>query len=272
MMILELHRPVSKTSKANLCFDALASAYDTVDNYGKSVNSEHVNVFWGLAGDNAIKIKFCAEQRIPWLFVDMPYWHRWTIKNLEWSINHAHWRFVPGAFHPTKYHMFNNNRLSDIGVKLDKFELKSTVLLCPSSDTLTRYYLGIDSAHWIAQTTKQIKEKFPQCNIKLRHKPRNLHTSGPDAATTAIETELADCSAVVGLASIALVDAATHGIPTYYTHQGISPTEPIASNLRTLDGQNNSCQQWLNTLANYQYSLKEIADNKLDDILKCYLQ
>ena len=272
MMILALHRPVSKTSKANLCFDALAKAYHTVNNYDKSVNSAHLNVFWGLVENNSSKIKFCVDNRIPWLFVDMPYWHRWTNSNLDWSINNAHWRFVPGAFHPTEYHQFDNNRLSDIEVKLTKLKSSNKVLICPSSDTLTRHCLGIDSATWVQQTIKQAQTQFPHCTVAVRHKPRNAHTSGPDAAKISIEDDLTDCCAVVSLASIAAIDAATHSIPVYHTHQGYSPAQPISNELTILEHKHNSSQQWLNTLSNYQYSLKEIAANKLDDILKCYLQ
>lgn len=272
MMILELHRPVSKTSKANLCFDALANAYETVDNYSNSVNPKRLNVFWGLVGNNSNKIKFCVENQIPWLFVDMPYWHRWTSSNLDWSINNAHWRFVPGAFHPTEYHVFDNNRLQDIAVKLAKLKLGSTVLICPSSDTLTRHCLGIGSAVWVQQAIEQAQTQFPDCQITVRYKPRNTHTSGPDAAKISIEEDLTDCCAVVSLASIAAIDAASHSIPTYYTHSGYSPAQPISVDLANVDRKYNSSQQWLNTLSNYQYSLKEIAANKLDHILKCYLR
>jgi hypothetical protein len=272
MMILELHRPESRTSKANLCFDALATAYETVNNFDASVDPECISVFWGLGGNNSAKIKHCVQSRIPWLFVDMPYWHRWTANNLDWSIAEAHWRFVPNAFHPTAYHEFKNNRLSDIGVSTTEVELKNTVLICPSSDTLTNHCLGFDSNEWILQTVELVKRQFPDRQIKIRHKPRNKYTSGPDAATISIEDELADCCAVVGFSTIALVDAAAYGIPTYYTHSGFSPTEPIGTNLIKFIGKNNNRELWLNTLSNYQYSLKEITANKLDDILKCYLQ
>lgn len=272
MMILELHRPFSKTSKANLCFDALSNAYDTVDNYSNSVNPARLNVFWGLVENNSRKIKFCVDNRIPWLFVDMPYWHRWTSSNLDWSISNAHWRFVPGAFHPTEYHVFENNRLVDIAVKLAKPKLGSTVLICPSSDTLTRHCLGIDSATWVQQTIKQAKQQFPDRRVTVRYKPRNAHTSGPDAAKISIEEDLIDCCAVVSLASIAAIDAASYSIPTYYTHSGFSPAQPIGIDLTNNNGKHNSLQQWLNTLSNYQYSLNEITANKLDYILKCYLQ
>ena len=271
MMIFELHRPESKTSKANLCFDAIASAYKTVDTNG-SISKKHIQVFWGLANDNSTKIKFCVKNRIPWLFVDMPYWHRWTTKNIEWSMNEAHWRFVPNAFHPTKYHVFKNNRLRDIGIMPKKSALKNTVLICPSSDTLTNHCLGIWTKEWVAQTEQLVKKRFPTSRVKIRYKPRNKHTSGPDAATISIDDELLEWSAVVGLASNALVDAATNGVPTYYTHKGHSPTEPIGIDLTKFENNNNSLEQWLNTLSNYQYSLKEVSANKLDDILTCYLQ
>jgi hypothetical protein len=179
---------------------------------------------------------------------------------------------VPNAFHPTAYHEFKNNRLSDIGVGATEVELKSTVLICPSSDTLTNHCLGFDSNEWILQTVELVRRRFPDCQIKIRHKPRNKYTSGPDAATIPIIDDLADCCAVVGFSTIALVDAAAHGIPTYYTHSGFSPTEPIGTNLTKFVIKNNNEKLWLNTLSNYQYSLKEITANKLDDILKCYWQ
>ena len=265
----ELHRPANPSSKANLCFDALAETYNSIDNYSNTVDATKVGVFWGLVGHNSEKIKHCVANRIPWVFVDMPYWHRWTKHDLDWSLSSAHWRFVPNNFHPTSWHEFANTRLDDIGVEIDSKPSSGRILICPSSPTLTRHCIGQTDLEWVKQTTSQLSAYYPDHQIEVRWKPRAHGTSGPDVESVSVTDDLASTDFVVTLASIVGVEAAAQGIPVCATHPMFNPVAPLSFSVGDGPAITNtqSRKKWLNTLANYQYTLDEIKNKKLDNIL-----
>lgn len=268
-MLLDLHYPVDLQSKANLVLNAIAQAYETRKIIGPTkLDKTSIHVFWGLANNNAEKIKKCIEQRIPYIFTDMPYWKRWTKHDPAWSKQHAHWRVIPNSIHVTWIEKFNNNRWQDLGVEINPYNKDGdTILICPSSLTLTKYITGHSDQQWADQVAEHCNKIYPNKLIRIRYKPRAEGTSGPDVEKVSVKTDLKNCYATVTLASMVSVEALISGVPNLITHQNINPAESISTllgeKIQYLDR-----AQWLNTLANYQYNLQEIAQGKIGHIIK----
>jgi len=267
-MLLDLHYPSNKSSKANLVLDAFAQAYDSRAKHIRRVDDDAIQVFWGLANGNAKAIKECQQRRIPYIFTDMPYWHRWTKHNIDWSLEHAHWRIVPNDIHVTWSEQFSYDRLSSIGVELQNWKgVGDKILIAPSSSTLTQHLTGISDKQWADQVAKQCSKLYPDKLIQIRYKPRAQGTSGPDVEQVSVVEDIKNCFATVTLASLVGVEAVMNGVHNIVTHRGTNPADPVSSELNN-DLVNVDRHDWANTLAHYQYSLHEIANNKIGHIIK----
>lgn len=270
-MLLDLHYPVDLQSKANLVLNAIASGYETRKILGPTrLDKNSIHVFWGLGSENARKIKQCQAEHIPYIFTDMPYWHRWTRTDISWSKQHAHWRIIPNSIHVTWTESFDNNRTQDLGVELHPYNKSGdTILICPSSSNLTKHLTGVSDTYWADRVAEQCNKLYPDKLIRIRYKPRADGTSGPDVEKISVQQELQNCFATVTLASLVGVEASVNGIPNLVTVKNVSP----ANSISTLLG--NSIEyhdrtKWVNTLANYQFSLEEIAQGKIGHIIeKC---
>lgn len=268
-MLLDLHYPVDLQSKANLVLNAIAEGYETRKILGPTrLDKNTIHVFWGLGSENARKIKQCEADSIPYIFTDMPYWHRWTRNDIGWSKHHAHWRVVPNSVHVTWQESFNNYRARELGVELLPYKTNGEVILiCPSSPNLTRHLTGLSDTHWADQVAKQCSKLYPDKLIRIRYKPRGQGTSGPDVADVSVAQDLENCFATVTLASLVGVESSVSGIPNLITHQNASPANTISTLLgneieyvdRTI---------WVNTLANHQFNLQEIAQGKIGHIIE----
>ena len=270
-MLLDLHYPIDLKSKANLVLNAFAQGYETRKIIGPTkLDRTSIHVFWGLANNNAEKIKQCIKQRIPYIFTDMPYWKRWTKHDLAWSKQHAHWRVVPNSIHVTWSEKFNNNRCQELGVELNSYSKNGdTILICPSSLTLTKHLTGLSDQQWADQVAEQCSKMYPGKLIRIRYKPRAKGTSGPDVENISVATDIKNCYATVTLASIVGVEASIAGVPNIITHKNVNPASPI-STLLGKEIQYNERADWVNTLANHQYSLTEISQGKIGHIIeKC---
>lgn len=274
--MFDIHEPRDPKSKANLPFAALKARYKTTSINDNSLG-DNIQVFWGLANSgNYLKIKTCIQENRPWMFVDMPYWHRWTKVNPNWSNEFAHWRFVPGSLHPAKdfqIHPYRYER-SIVG----NFErntvgkLRDTILITPSSNTVTRFVADIIESDWIQQAIDLCKVAYPDYRIKVRVKPRAHGTSGPDVASVPIENDLERTAMVIASASMTSVDALAHAIPTATFPAGHSPIgkleRKIGDTPTLLD--ESQCLDRLRVLADHQYSPKEVTSGLLDGLLECY--
>jgi hypothetical protein len=272
MAFFDLHRPADPKSKAHLCFDALAACYETNDVCDlHELGNGKVQVFWGLANNNVQKIKRCQQQNKHWLFVDMPYWDRWTRNNIEWSLAHAKWRWIPGGLHPglTKCWSIITEKLN-IEIATNHAPKGNKLLVCPSSSTVTNFLIGKSDEQWLTETLSKLEIAYPDLNVKVRRKPRAQGTSGPDVAKLSIEEDLADAAATVTLCSICAVDGARLGIPAIATHRQYSPMCDVALDLGEQIKPLTDVVSKLKILSSYQYTTNEVKRGSLNRILKCY--
>jgi len=263
-MLLDLHCPPNQDSKAYFIFDAISNCYETRRKKTRVLDKNAVQVFWGLANGNSQAIYHCEMQKIPYIFVDMPYTHRWTKHDIDWSMQNALWRIVPNNIHITKSQEFDNQRYKDLNIQTKDWNTQgSKILICPSSYALTRHITGLSDSHWADSVAAKCRELYPDLITMIRYKPRANGTSGPDVEPI----DFTNCFATVTLASMVGVEGTLQGIPNLITASGVSPAEDVS----TMLGDPlvyPARQQWINTLANYQYSLDEIKNNKIGHIIE----
>ena len=241
----------NSTSKAIWVLDAFSNTTNSTK-YSCPLYTDGVSVLWGLGKYNFSIAKYCRENNNPWVFTDMPYWGRWMGDNRS----SCYWRVIPNNLHCNWIKDFPNDRFQKLNVKVVDWRKNGKhILVCPSSATVEKFY-GIE--RWTANVVSEIR-KHTDRPIKIRHKPRNKHTSGPMAATVPFEEDCKNAWAVVTSFSIAGVEAACLGIPVFAHILG--PCGVLGNiNLTTIENPLFVDRtEWLNTLAYYQYTEDEIS-------------
>jgi len=268
-MLLDLHYPPDPNSKACLVLDAIANAYENRKQmFTNKIDKNSIQVFWGLANNNAIKIKQCKDNNIPFIFTDMPYWNRWTKHDVSWSKNNAHWRIIPNNFHITCVEDFKNNRAKELGIVLNEFKSNGEhILICPSSATLTKFITGKSDQQWAHEVAEQCSKMYKDKLIRIRYKPRKNGTSGPDVEKISVNEDLDNCWATVTLSSIVGVESLVNGVQNIFTHKNVSATNSVGTFIQDKVVYKNR-EKWINTLANYQFNLSEIKQQKIGHIIE----
>lgn len=249
---------LNSQSKATWVLNALSLNDDNATIIRNISINKNASVFWGLARNNFMLIKEHQKQKIPFYFTDMPYWNRWMGDNR----NTCSWRIIPNALHCNWVKNFSNDRFKKLNVTIKDWRNNGDhILVCPSSNTMNQFY---NQDNWLTNTIIELK-KYTDRPIKIRHKPRSNKTSGPRAANIPFEEDVKNAWAVVTLASIAGVEAACLGIPTFCSKQ--SPCAPLNNtDLSKIENpQLVDRTEWLNTLAYYQYTEQELKSKVHND-------
>ena len=274
-MLLNLHRPANPVSKANIVFDAFAKGYKTRDITDKnSVPTDGIHVFWGLVGNNAKKIDECKRLGLPWVFTDMPYFGRWDPSTPSWSTEFAYWRIVPFGIHPTQDLVWNDGR--NFGQAITGLRWSSTkkdsIMIAPSSQTMTNYNLAMTDEEWIRKMKLKIVDHYPNYAIKVRMKPRGKGTSGPSVADVSIGEDLENCAAIVTMSSISGVDALQLNKPVISETSKINPigTDCLKFGDAIKPVEDNVVKKRNMILSNYQFRPREIEEGLPSRLFECY--
>ena len=259
---MNLFYPVNRQSKACWVFDALLNGWPNskkIDNYQWDGAT---STFWGLVGDSFNLIKRHQAQTVPFLFTDMPYWHRFMPNTPRKS---CYWRAVPNALHCNWIQNVESDRFKKLNVVVKDWSTRGNhILVCPSSFNMERFY---DQIGWTERTVETLKRHTDR-PIRVRQKPRNFVTSGPAAAQIPLEKDLENAHAIVSLVSIAAVDAVTLGIPSFASiHSPAAPVSELDLSLIETPSYIDRTK-WLNTLAYYQYTEQELASGHAYEFLK----
>ena len=257
---MNLYYPPNTTSKACWVLDSLKRSHDATA-ITDQTHRPGLGVFWGLANNNFNIIKQHQANSQPWIFTDMPYWGRWMPDSDK---DQAYWRIIPNALHCNSIGNFDNTRAKKIGVELRDWRTQGDyILVCPSSPTMERF---LGEENWLQRTLVELN-KYTDRLIVVRQKPRNNTTSGPAAATTPLEYDFKNAFAVVTLTSIVGVEAVCAGIPSFC--HSLSPAAPVSNwNLADIESPRRiDRQNWVNTLANHQYTTSELRQGEHKHIL-----
>lgn len=224
---------------------------------------------WGLIGSNALYMHQYPTRHI---FCDMPYNGRLVGENYEESF----WRFCLNGLHDNRQLAVPEDRFKLWDKEIKEWNTKGEyILICPSSETMTRTVHGWSVAAWVHQGTESLKA-ITDKPIKVRHKPRKNGTSGPSVADVPLEEDLANAFAVVTTCSIVSAEAIMAGVPVFTT----SPNEnPAAWCVNTEFSKINKPhynsdrerQLLMNNLAYKQFSIAEMRNGTCFNIATEYL-
>lgn len=231
----------------------------------KNINDiELVSHFWGFIENNEQIIKDLTDKNIDWYFWDMPYYGRWiNDEETTW-----YWRVSRNRLHYTHTRDYPSDRFLEWGIEPKPYVTGSKILICPSSETMTRWTTGMDVKTWVDTTSKYIA-KHTDMPIEVRYKPRANGKSGPAVATVPIEDQLKDAHCVVTSISLAAMEAQFMGIPTIcHTDSFASDISSSSLNINNLVYPSDSeRQQWFNNLAYSQFTHDEIESGLAKEIL-----
>ena len=219
---------------------------------------------WGLRPENFNISKACSNQKMPWLFADMPYFNRWMG---EHTAETCHWRLIPNGLHETRANDYPEDRVKSLGLSLrDWRKSGSHILIAPSSDTMTNWVTGRYAKQWLNETLAELK-KHTDRPIVIRNKPRKNVTSGPMVETKSVTEDLKDCWAVVTLASIVGVEAAIAGIPVI-SHPSSATSTISTDQLSSIEKPRMpERQSWINTLSYRQFTKAEMRSGLAYEVL-----
>jgi len=247
-----LYRHPSKPdSKCNWVMDSLAKGWR---------GSEHH--FWGFINNNEYKTKQLTKHRIDWFFWDMPYygrWHRDIKQDFYWraSKNHIHYRHTKN---------YPNDRFKQWNVTPKEYTKGTKILICPSSETMTRYITGQTVQEWLDNTVTTLK-KYTDRPIEIRYKPRANGTSGPSVAKIPFREQAKDTHCVVTSISLCAIEAQLLGIPTI-CHTDSFAKDISSTNIDEIENPKRvDTMQWFYNLAYSQFTHSEIESGLAQEIL-----
>ncbi|MCG7944953.1 MAG: hypothetical protein N0C84_01255 [Candidatus Thiodiazotropha taylori] len=227
-------------------------------------SSEGHQVLWGLIGDNSIRTRGSN-----WSFVDMPYHGRLVGEDYD----NSYWRWCYESLHDNRKLDVASDRFEQWNVELKPYQPEGDfILLCPSSETMTRYMFGVTQNRWIQMMYDEIK-KYTNKPIRVRLKPRKNGISGPQVETVSMKEDLQGCHALVTSASLTSVEALIEGVPVFSPSPNYCPTA-WATNIDFSYLEKPfkySREELFYNLAYKQYSIKEYASGTAYKHIEKYL-
>ena len=238
-----------------------------------------IHFFWGLAGKNVSAIQQCIDWGIEWWFVDTGYLSSQITRYPEPKINDydsTYFRIIKGGIHTNRFHVATPDRWNVLIKQGIDAEFKGWrdsgdyVLLCPSSPMVTHHINGISQQDWIHQVGEEVR-KHTDRPIKVRNKPR----PGNEWWGTDVKDDLKNAWCVVTNMSLAAIDGILNMTPAF-THQrhvaSLITSRKIEKVERPFKPGRKTVQEWLNMVANHQFTIKEIEDGLAYDTLKVQYQ
>ena len=238
-------------SKCNWVMDSLEKGWQGNDHH-----------FWGFINNNEFKTKQLTKHRIDWFFWDMPYygrWHKDITKDFYWraSKNHIHYRHTKD---------YPGDRFKQWNVTPKEYTKGTKILICPSSETMTRYITDLTVQEWLNKTIETLKLHTDR-PIEIRYKPRANGTSGPSVAKIPFEEQAKDTHCVVTSISLCAVEAQLLGIPTI-CHTASFAKDISSTNIDEIENPKRvDTMQWFYNLAYSQFTHNEIESGLAQEIL-----
>ena len=251
-------RPSPKMTKI---FDAMEIGFP---NAHRNVQADHY-FLWGLIGNNYQMMKTFPKQ---FSFIDMPYHGRLKDEDYE----NSYWRIAYQSFHDQRKLNVPSDRFEQWGLELKPYRDEGDfILICPSSETMTKTICGVNQDRWIQMMYDRIKQNT-NIPIRVRLKPRKNGTSGPDAETISMKEELKGCHALVTSASLTAIEALSEGVPVFTDSSQCPSAWCGEMDFRKINNPDLFDREELfANLAYKQYSIKELRDGTAYENLVRYL-
>ena len=235
-----------------------------------------IHFFWGLGGNNRELIKDCITKKKEWWFVDVGYFTkqitRYPIPKIN-DYDKTYFRIIKGDIHTNKGKVGPGRRIVDlerkgIDVTFKGWNMGETkhILLCPSSDTVTRECNGMSQQEYIDTVTRDLK-KYTKREIRLRNKPR----PGNEFWNTDIMDDLKDCHCLVTNMSLTAIDAVMNKVPAICEGQNVAwpitsrhpkyVEKPFRPGRKTMN-------EWIKFVVENQFTIEEMSNGVAYETLK----
>ena len=247
--------------KMSAIFDAVEKGFPNAVERNRQADCY---LLWGLIGNNYQMMKTFPKQ---FVFTDMPYHGRLQGDDYENSF----WRWSPCSFHFQDEIHAPSDRFEKWNVELKPWKEEGDfILICPSSETMTKVINGMNQDRWIQTMYDKIK---PHTNkpIKVRLKPRKNGTSGPAAETVSMKEELVGCHALVTNASLTAIEALQEGVPVFSDTSECPSAWVTNRDFRKINTPDkHDREQLFYDLAYRQFSIRELRDGTAYEIISKY--
>ena len=234
--------------------------------------------FWGLAGQNILKINQCQRENKNWYFVDVGYLTEQIIRYPVPDIvdeDRTYFRVIKGGIHSPSLLSNNSSRRDVLRKKninvdfpdwFDSKQNRKKILVCPSSQTVTKVINGVSQERWVNDIITEIK-KHTDKNVVFRNKPRPRNQWW----NTDIRDELKDCHTLVTNMSLCSIDAVLCGVPIYTDRLNIASLLS-GTDFSNIDNPHRvdklKVNQWINYLCQNQFNLEEMKDGTCFEFMR----
>ena len=192
----------------------------------------------------------------------MPYygrWHKDIKEDFFWRVgkNHIHYKHTKD---------YPSDRFEQWNVKPKDYGKGSKILVCPSSETMTRYVTGLSVQGWLDFIIKELKF-YTDRPYEIRYKPRANGTSGPSIAEIPFAQQAQDTHCVVTCISLCALEAQLLGIPTI-CHKDSFASDVSGWHIESINNPKRvDRMQWFYNLAYSQFTHSEIESGLAEGIL-----
>jgi len=236
---------------------------------------KNINFMWGLGENNIPKLNKIMANNEEWWYVDIGYMTGDIVRYPEPKIvdtDKTYFRIVKNNFHTVVYKNSDNTRYHELIEKNIDCKFKgwkengNYILVCPSSETVSRVITGMSMDDWTNSTIENIR-KYTDMEIRIRLKPRPNNQFW----NTDIKDDMKNCYATVTCMSLAAIDSIIEGIPniSYQNNSGYAMGANAIKNIKSLNKPSDKeVNKWLSVLANNQFTLKEIKNGTAHKVLK----
>lgn len=222
-------------------------------------------VLWGLIGNNYQMMQTFPNQ---FTFCDMPYNGRLVGNSFE----NSYWRWCYKGFHDKRKLNVPDDRFKEWNLELQPYRDEGEfILICPSSETMTRTINGVTQDRWIQNQYDRLKP-LTNLPIRVRLKPRKNGTSGPAAETISMKEELKGCHALITNASLTAIEALAEGIPVFTDTSDCPAAWCAEMDYRKINKPELfEREELFYNLAYKQYSIKEFRDGTAYENINQYI-
>lgn len=245
-----LYYSLKQGSKCNWVMDSIKRGWPQCVPGNRNDPALEPSHFWGMIY-NEQTIRLLTRKGVDWYFWDMPYHNRYGL------CEDFMWRVSRNSLHYKRVVDWPSDRFERWNVTPRPYGTGDKILICPSSETMTRWYTGMDTKMWIKSITTGL-QKHTNRYIEVRHKPRAQGTSGPTVADVPFAEQAQNTHCVVTLCSLAAVEAQLLGIPTMCHPNSFAADISITQCADIENLVRGNTHQWFCNLAYSQFTHSEI--------------
>ena len=242
---------------------ALKSRFETIDSFrnrpGRLPHGTKEVMILGVLRGTAHVYKYCQNARVPFYYLDNPYF---VIGNIKDYLRVSKEKFCRNTLGD-----FPDDRLKDFNINIEDWNTNrgDSILVIPPTHAMCWFF---DQKNWLADTISEIR-KYTDRSIIIRHKPHNplinhrthypiAEISPKNDYITPLSEDLMKAHCVVTFNSNSAIQALQAGIPIICNEQ--CSAYPLTNKFEDIENLtlHDNRQQLFNTLSYSQFSQNEI--------------